>query len=144
MMTHKKILFSATMLGMLLSGCGVHKVVTVPAKGVYETTKFAGKTTVGATKLTGKAALGTTKMVGKGVWATGKGIYYIGSVPIKITDAALDTSAKVLTVTTQMVDLTGSVVSVSRDISAMQLDAELQNIKRAKNIISVFVDVANA
>lgn len=143
-MTHKKILFSATMLGMLLSGCGVHKVVTVPAKGVYETTKFAGKTTVGATKLTGKAALGTTKMVGKGVWATGKGIYYIGSVPIKITDAALDTSAKVLTVTTQMVDLTGSVVSVSRDISAMQLDAELQNIKRAKNIISVFVDVANA
>lgn len=132
------------MLGMLLSGCGVHKVVTVPAKGVYETTKFAGKTTVGATKLTGKAALGTTKMVGKGVWATGKGIYYIGSVPIKITDAALDTSAKVLTVTTQMVDLTGSVVSVSRDISAMQLDAELQNIKRAKNIISVFVDVANA
>lgn len=143
-MTKVATLFSTAVFATLVSGCGIHKVVTVPAKGVYETTKFAGKTTVGATKLTGKAAVGTTKMVGKGMWATGKGIYYIGSVPVKITDAALDTSVKVLTITTQMVDLTGSVVSVSRDISAMQLDAELQNIKRAKNIVSVFVDIANA
>lgn len=142
-MTKVAALLSTAVFATLVSGCGMHKVVTVPAKGVYETTKFAGKTTVGATKLTGKAAVGTTKMVGKGMWATGKGIYYIGSVPVKITDAALDTSVKILTITTQMVDLTGSVVSVSRDISAMQLDAELQNIKRAKNIVSVFVDIAN-
>jgi len=93
-----------------LSSCGVHKVVTVPAKGVYNTTKFVGKTAVGTTKFVGKTAVGGTKMVGKGLWATGKGVYYVGSVPVKITNAALDTTAKVLTITTQAVDLTGSVL----------------------------------
>ena len=154
-MRSTKIIIATAMAATVLSGCGVHKVVTVPAKGVYKTTKFAGKTAVGATKLTGKtavgatkltgkAAVGTTKMVGKGVWATGKGVYYVGTVPVKVTNAALDTSAKVLTVTTQMVDLTGSVVQTSREISAMQLETELKNIKRAKNILSVVVDVARS
>jgi len=87
-----------------LSSCGVHKVVTVPVKGVYNTTKFVGKT-----------AIGGTKLVGKGLWATGKGVYYIGSVPVKITDAALDTTAKVLTITTQTVDLAGKVVTIVSD-----------------------------
>ena len=114
-----------------LASCGVHKVVTVPAKGVYETTKFVGKTAVGGTKL-----------VGKGLWATGKGVYYVGSVPVKITDAALDTTAKVLTITTQAVTLSGEVVTVSKNIAASRLDAELAGLKTAKNILSVVVDVA--
>lgn len=118
-----------------LSGCAVArttgKVVSAPVKGAYHVTKFAGKT-----------VYGTGKVVGKGLIATGKGVYYIGSVPVKITDAALDTSIKVLTVTTQMVDLTGSVVTTSRQISAAQLDAELAMIKRSKNILSVIVDAA--
>jgi len=115
-----------------LSSCGVHKIVTVPAKGVYETTKFVGK-----------AAVGTTKLVGKGLWATGKGVYYVGTVPVKVTNAALDTTAKVLTVTTQAVDTAGSVVTLSKDIAATRLDAELAGIKTAKNILSVVVDVAS-
>ena len=122
---------SLVIAGLGLSSCGVHKVVTVPVKGVYHTTKFVGKTAVGGTKL-----------VGKGLWATGKGVYYVGSVPVKITDAALDTTAKVLTITTQAVDLTGSVVTTSRNINAARLDAELAGLKTAKNIMSVFVDAA--
>ena len=114
-----------------LSSCGVHKIVTVPVKGVYETTKFVGKTAVGG-----------TKMVGKGLWATGKGVYYVGTVPVKVTNAALDTTAKVLTVTTQAVDTAGSVVTVSKDIAATRLDAELAGLKTAKTILSVMVDVA--
>lgn len=114
-----------------LSSCGVHKIVTVPVKGVYETTKFVGKT-----------AIGGTKMVGQGLWATGKGVYYVGSVPVKVTNAALDTTAKVLTLTTQALDVTGKLVTVSRDINATRLDAELAGIKATKNILSVLVDVA--
>ncbi len=120
-----------TLTAFVLSGCGVHKVVTVPVKGAYKTTKFVGKT-----------AMGGTKMVGKGLWATGKGVYYVGSVPVKITDAALDTTAKMLTITTQAVDLSGKVVTVSRDINATRLEAELSTLKTAKNVLSVFVDVA--
>ena len=115
-----------------LSSCGVHKIVTVPAKGVYETTKFVGKT-----------AVGTTKFVGKSLWATGKGVYYVGTVPVKVTNAALDTTAKVLTVTTQAVDTAGSVVTVSKEIAATRLDAEIAGLKTAKNILSVIVDVAS-
>lgn len=136
-----------------LSSCGVHKIVTVPAKGVYQTTKFVGEAAVDTTKFIGGAAIDTTKfvgetaidgtkLVGKGLWATGKGVYYVGTVPVKITNAALDTSAKVLTLTTQAVDAAGSVVTVSRDIAAMRLDAELAGLKTAKNILSVIVDVA--
>lgn len=120
-----------TLAAFALSSCAVHKVVTVPVKGVYNTTKFVGKTAVGG-----------TKMVGKGLWATGKGVFYVGSVPVKITNAALDTTAKVLTITTQTVDLTGKVITMSRDINAARLDAELAGLKTAKNVISVFVDAA--
>lgn len=126
------IFFTGLMMaGFGLSACGVHKVVTVPVKGTYQTTKFVGKTAVGG-----------TKAVGKGLWATGKGVYYIGSVPVKVTDAALDTTAKVLTITTQAVSLSGEVVTVSRNINAARLESELAGIKTAKNILSVFVDVA--
>jgi len=147
----KHLIAPTVLAAMMLSGCGVHKVVTVPAKGVYKTAEFTGKTAVGATKMTGKAAVGTTKFAGKAavgttklagktVWNTGKGVYYVGMVPVKITDKALDTTSKVLTITTQMVDLTGKTVTVTRDISAMQLDSELKKLKTARNVISVVVD----
>ncbi len=131
------------MVSFGLSSCGVHKIVTVPAKGVYETTKFVGKTTVNTTKFVGKTAIDGTKMVGKGLWATGEGVYYVGTVPVKVTNAALDTTAKFLTVTTQAVDAAGSVVTVSKEIAATRLDAELAGIKTAKNILSVMVDIAS-
>jgi hypothetical protein len=128
----RSLLISALAIAAFgLSSCGIHKVVTVPAKGVYHTTKFVGKTAVGG-----------TKFVGKSLWATGKGVYYVGTVPVKITNAALDTTAKVLTITTQAVDLTGSVVTVSRNVAASRLDAELAGLKTAKNILSVVVDAA--
>ncbi len=130
-MRNTKLIGAVTLAAFVLSGCGVHKVVTTPVKGAYQATKFVGKTAVGG-----------TKMVGKGLWATGKGVYYIGSVPVKVTNAALNTTAKVLTITTQTVNLAGSVVSVSRNINAARLDAELAGLKSAKNILSVFVDVA--
>lgn len=130
-MRHSLFITALAISGFGLSSCGVHKVVTVPVKGAVKTTKFVGKTAVGG-----------TKMVGKGLWATGKGVYYIGSVPVKVTDAALDTTAKVLTITTQVVNLSGEVVTVSRNINAARLEAELAGVKSAKNILSVFVDVA--
>ena len=128
--------------GLSLSACGVHKVVTVPAKAAVGTTKFVGKAAVGTTKVVGKTAVGGTKMVGKGLWATGKGVYYVGSVPVKITDAALTTTARLLSITTQVVDLTGSVVTVTRTVNATRLEAELAGLKTATNVLSVVVDVA--
>jgi hypothetical protein len=135
-----KMTVTAAAAAMLLSGCGVHKVVTVPAKGVYHTANFAGKAVVGTTKFAGKTVYGTTKFVGKSAITTGKGVYYVGMVPVKITDKALDTTAKVLSITTQTVDLAGRVMTVTREIQATRLDAELKALKTAKNVISVFVD----
>lgn len=107
---------------------------------VAKTTGKAAALPFKATYHTGKAAVGATKMVGKTAFATGKGVYYVGSVPVKITDKALDTTTKVLTITTKMVDLSGKVIKVSRQIQAAQLDAELGHIRRMNNIISVVVD----
>lgn len=141
-MRNSRLIAILAIAGFGLSSCGVHKVVTVPAKAAVGTTKFVGKTAVGTTKVVGKTAIGGTKMVGKGLWATGKGVYYVGSVPVKITDAALDTTARVLSITTQAVDLTGKVVTTTRIISSARLDAELAGLKTAKNILSVVVDIA--
>ena len=136
---------------VLLSGCGVAKttgkIVTAPVKLAYKTGEVAGKGVYKTGELAGKSVYYT----GKGVYKTGefagktavnvaKGVYYIGTVPVEITDRALDTTSKVLTVTTQALDVGGKVVTVSRQIQATELEAELAAIKGATNIVKVFVD----
>ena len=128
--------------------CTAALVVALPLTGCMTVAKTTGKAAAlpfkGAyhgTKMVGKGVIGTTKFVGKSVIATGKGVYYVGMVPVKITDKALDTSAKVLSVTTQAVDLTGKVVVTTRHIQAARLDAELAGLRSAKNVLGVVVDV---
>lgn len=139
----------------ILPSCGVAKttgkIAAMPVKAVYKTGEFAGKSTYHTGRIAGKSAYHTGRIAGESVYytgkfagetaiATGKGVYYVGSVPVKITNQALDTTSSILTVTTQAVDLTGKVVTLTRDIQAIELDAELQALKHAKNIIGVFVD----
>jgi hypothetical protein len=117
-----------------LSGCmTVAKTTGKAAALPFKATYFTGKTV-------GKGVIGTTKMVGKGAYATGKGVYYVGSVPVKITDQAMDTSTKILVMTTQVVDLSGKVFIVSSQFHASQLDSELMKFKRATNVLSVVID----
>ena len=71
---------------------------------------------------------------------TGKGVYYMGRVPVQITDKALDTSTKVLTVTTQVVNLSGGVMTLSKQIQSYELDSELAALSRSANLVSVLVD----
>ncbi len=142
----RNILLAATCV-LTLSACGVAKttgkMAALPFKAVYKTGEFAGKSVIGTTKFAGKTVYGTGEAIGKTVYNTGKGIYYIGSVPVKITDKALDTSSKVLNITTQMVDLSGKAVAVTRQIQAAELNAELKAIRSAANVVSVFVDAVS-
>jgi len=117
------------------------KTAEVTGKGVYGATKLTGKTVAGTSVIAGKTVIGTGKFAGKTVVGTGKGLYYIGSTPVHIANGALDTSNKVLRVTTQMVDLSGKVVKVSRDIQAFQLENELSKFRGAKNIMDIAVSV---
>ena len=105
-------------------------------KTVYKTGELAGKSVY----YTGKGVYKTGEFAGKTAVKAGKGIYYIGTVPVKITDKALDTSAKVLTVTTQALDLGGKVVTTARTIQSVELEAELAAIKGATNILNVVID----
>ncbi len=123
-----------------LAGKTVYHTGRIAGTGVYKTGELAGKSVYHTGRIAGTGVYETGKFAGKTAVATGKGIYYIGTVPVKITNSALDTSAKVLTLTTQAMDLTGQVVTVSKDIQAMQLDTELKAFKSVKNLISVFVD----
>ncbi len=136
---------------VILSGCQVAKttgkVAALPFKAVYKTGEFAGKTVYKTGELAGKSVYYTGKGVyktgefaGKTAVAAGKGVYYVGTVPVKITDKALDTTAKVLTVTTQAVDVSGKVITTARTIQATELEAELAALKGANNILKVIVD----
>lgn len=155
-MTIKYLPLSLALIACVgLSACQVAKttgqVAALPFKAVYKTGEMAGKGVVGTTKLAGKSVYYTGKYTGKGIYETGKfagksvsaigkGVYYIGTVPVTITDKALDTTAKVLTITTQAADTSGKVLEVTRRIQATELDAELAAIKGASNILKVFVD----
>lgn len=165
-MRFSKLTLIAGACALALSGCQIAKttgkVAALPFKGVYKTGEFAGKTVYKTGELAGKSVYYTGKYTGKGIYETGKfagkgvyetgkfagktavnagkGIYYIGTVPVKITDKALDTTAKVLTVTTQALDVGGKVVTTARTIQATELEAELAAIKGATNILNVIVD----
>lgn len=151
---------------LILPACAVAKttgkIAAMPVKAVYKTTELAGKTVYHTGRLTGKGVYKTTELAGKSVYhtgriagtgiyetgkfagkstiAVGKGVYYVGSVPVKIADGALDTTARILTITTQAVDLTGKVVTVARDIQAIELDAELKLLKHSKDILGVLIE----
>lgn len=112
------------------------------ALGLLSGCMTVAKTTGSVAALPFKATYHTGKMVGKGVIGTGKAVYYVGSVPVKITDRAMDSTVQVLTITTKTVDAAGKIVSLSRDIQAYQLNSELANLKRASNIIEVIVDAS--
>jgi len=118
-----------------LSGCLATKtagfVAGTTAKTAYKTGEFATK-----------GVIGTGKLAGAGLIGAGKSVYYIGKIPVDITDRALKTTSGILTVTTQTVDLTGKVVSVSRDIQAYKLEGELSKIRGVRNILRVSVDAA--
>jgi len=139
---------SAALLACLgfLSGCQVAKttgkVAALPVKATYKTGELAGKSVYYMGKYTGQGVYETGKFAGKSVYTAGKGVYYIGTVPVEITDRALDTTSKVLTVTTQAADATGKIVTVSRQIQAYELEAELQAVRKSANILRVFVDAA--
>lgn len=154
-MRFSKLTLIAGLCAVILSGCQVAKttgkVAALPFKAVYKTGEFAGKTVYKTGELAGKSVYYTGKYTGQGVYETGKfagksavsvgkGVYYIGTVPVKITDKALDTSAKVLTVTTQALDVGGKVVTTARTIQSSELEAELAAIKGASNILNVIVD----
>lgn len=156
-MQYRKLFITAICASSLLStnllgGCAVAKVTgkaaALPFKAVYKTGEYAGK----GVYYTGKGAYAVGKgagtvvyktgmFAGKGAYYTGKGVYTVGMVPIKVTNAALDTSAKVLTVTTQVVDLSGKVVTVSRNIQRSEVDAYVGQAKGAANIVGILIDV---
>ena len=154
----KFILKIAAIIGAatIVTGCGVAKttgkVAALPFKAVYKTGEFAGKSIYHTGRLAGKGVYKTGEFAGKSVYhtgrlaakgtiATGKGVYYVGTVPVKVTDRALETSAKVLNLTTQAVDLTGKVVTVSRRIQAAELETELAALQGASNVLGVVVDI---
>jgi len=126
-------LSSIILIAGTLTGCVVAKatgkVAAFPFKAAYKTTE-----------LTGKTIYGTGKFMGKSAFAVGKGVYYVGSVPVKITDKALDTTSKVLSVTTQAVNLSGKVITTTRYIQSAELEGELAALKGATNILSVLID----
>ena len=141
----KKLIIAALATSICLGGCAVAKtsgaVIAAPVKVTAKTAELAGKGVYGTGKFAGNTVIGTGKLAGKAVIGTGKGLYYVGSTPVHIANGALDTSNKFLTVTTQMVDLSGKVVTVSRDIQAVQLETELMKYRGAQNVLQIAVDV---
>ncbi|WP_298912108.1 hypothetical protein [uncultured Algimonas sp.] len=131
-----RLMITTGLAAILLSGCitaakTVVGVATLPVKATYH-----------AGKAVGKGVVGVGKLAGSGAKATGEGVYYVGSIPVRITDRALSATTDMLVVTTQLVDATGRLIATTRTIQASQLDAELRSLEQAENVVSVFVDAA--
>jgi len=105
-----------------LSACVATKVVTVPAKAVYNTGKIAGKGVYYA----GKGVY----YLGKGVYRTGQGAYYIGMTPVRVFDGALDRADRVVRFTGNVVDTAGKVQKFSRLVTIDALESELKALAK--------------
>ena len=147
----------------MLSACGVAKttakVASLPVKatmktgelagkGVYYTRKGAGTAVYKTGEMTGKGVYYTGKgvyktgeLAGKGAYYTGKGAYAVGTVPVTVVNGALDTTAKVLAVTTQVVDLSGKVVNVTREVQRSEVDAYVNQARGAANVVGIIIDI---
>jgi hypothetical protein len=116
----------------LTSGCTVAKVTgeaaALPFKGAYHGTRAAG---------TG------LYYTGRGAYAVGKGAYHVGKFPIEVADGVLDTSARVLTLTIMTLNAAGQVSSISKDIAAASLYAELAALESSASVMEVIVNVAS-
>ncbi len=129
----------------LLGGCAVAKttgkIASLPCKAVYKTGELGAKGVYYTGKGAGSVVYTTGMFAAKGTYYTGKGAYNIAKVPVRVTNAALDTTAKILTVTTQIVDLSGKVVTVSRTMQRSEVDTYINQAQGAANIVSILVDV---
>lgn len=112
--------------GVYYGGKGAYEVGEFGAKGVYYTGKFAGTSVVNLVEATG---VGLTKV--------GHGVYYLGSVPLKVTDAVLTTAETALDVTVLVVDTAGQVVELRKRIDALALSAELEALKQVPNLLEI-------
>lgn len=108
---------------------GAYEVGELGAKGVYYTGKYAGQ-----------GVLGTLEMTGNGLVKTGRGLYYLGTVPLKVTESALTTASGVLTVTVRVLDAAGRIVELKKDIEMMALSSEIQLLKSVPNLVDVLLD----
>lgn len=109
---------------LVVSGCAAArttaKVAAMPVKATY----YAGK---------------GVYLTGKGVYKVGEGIYKVGSIPVKITSAALNTTSDVLVMTLMVVNTAGTITEITKDIQTLQLNAELQALRGAKNILEILI-----
>ena len=141
----RNYIISAICAASVLSSCTVAKVTSkaasLPFKAVYKTGEYTTKGVYYTGKGAGTVAYNTGMFAGKGVYYTGKGAYNVAKVPVNVTNAALDTSAKVLTVTTQVVDLSGKVVTVSRTLQRYEVDSYVSQAQGAANVVDILVDV---
>jgi hypothetical protein len=137
-----KIPFQGVLKTGEIAGKTVYKTGEISGKTVYKTSEIAGKSVYYTGKYTANGAYKVGKFTGNRVLDTGKGLYYIGSIPVKITNEALNTSVKVLTVTTKTVGLGGKVITTTRKIQANELEAELMAIRGAGNVLNVLVKAA--
>ena len=92
-------------------------VVTAPAKGLWAGAKFAGST----------------------VYHTGKGVYQVGRITVKVADGVLDGTQKTLNLAITTVNAAGSAVRTVRTIQATALEAELAALSRARNVVEVVI-----
>ncbi len=108
---------------------GAYEVGELGAKGVYYTGKY-----------TGKGVLGTLEMTGNGLVKSGHGLYYMGTVPLKVTESALSTASGALTITVRVLDAAGRVVELKKNIEMMALSSEIQLLKSVPNLVDVLLD----
>lgn len=108
---------------------GAYEVGELGAKGVYYTGKYAGK-----------GVLGTLDVAGNGLVKTGRGLYYMGTVPLKVTESALTTASGALNITVRVLDAAGQVVELKKNIEMMALSSELELLKQVPNLLDVLLD----
>lgn len=84
--------------------------------------------------------VGGAKIAGKTVYYTGKGVYQVGKLTVRMADGALDGTERMLRLTILTADASGSVVRTTREIQSTALEAELAALERSQGVVEVIIE----
>jgi hypothetical protein len=109
-------------------------------KGAYEVGEFGVDAAYTIGKYSVGGVLNTMEMAGHGVRKVADGLYYLGSIPVRVTERALNTTDRLLRISVRIVDTAGRIVELAKDVSALQLESELGFLKNIAGIAELVLE----
>jgi hypothetical protein len=122
--------------GAKLAGKGAYYT----GKGAYDVGHFGVDIAYNTGKCTAAAILNTMEMAGNGVRQVARGLYYLGAIPLRMTERLLYAANDVIDITVRVLDTAGRVIELTKRVQALALESELAFLRDVPDLVDILLD----